>query len=74
MVNIVAGVFFALIAAGSIFVGIRYMNAFRNNHNDQPSRQELIKQNRQTYGVSDPEASEIEEVSVVEYDKLGIKE
>lgn len=73
MANIVAGVFFALVAAGSIFVGIRYMNDMTNNRDDKQSRQELVKQNRQDFGVCDPEESEIEKVYVVKYDKLGIK-
>lgn len=70
--NMVALIFFALIAVSSVFVGIRYMNSYKSNQNNTPNWKKIAKQNEQ-FGVSDPEEVEIEKVYVVKPDKLGFK-
>ena len=67
----VALVFFALIAAGSIFVGIRYVRIYRNAERDETKTQEFVKKNAQGLWVNDPKETEIENVYVVKHDKLG---
>lgn len=70
VLHVVPAIISVLIIGGSLWVSIRYANQYSepkriNKHN-------IVKQNRQTFGISEAEAPEIQDVHIVKYDDLVI--
>ena len=65
-----------LIVIGSAYVGIRYvkLNSAANKYDKLAIKQNMVKENRHIFGISDVEVAEDKEVITVKYEDLGINE
>ena len=74
--DIVYKVICILLVIGSVYVGVRYVKSSSgtSEYDELVIKRNVVKKNRQIFGISDAEATEKKEVKTVKYEDLGINE
>ena len=72
--DIVYKVICIMLVIVSAYVGVRYvkLNSALSKYDKLALKQNIVKENRQIFGISDVEAAEVKEVNIVKYEDLGI--
>ena len=71
VLHVVPAIISVLLIVGTLFVSIRYANQYSDPKRIN-KQHGIVKQNRQTFGISEAKAPEIQDVHIVKYDDLGI--
>lgn len=74
--DIVYKVICILLVIGSVYVWVRYVKSSSgtSEYDELAIKRNVVKKNRQIFGISDAEATEMKEVNTVKYEDLGINE